>query len=107
MKILFSVILLLGAFYFIWWGYKHLVRRERNEEGEEVEGVLCTLCGRAYPRTEVVTVEKKAGFENYFCGSCIAKLAAEYNDLVHSGSAPAIYEDHVLNGDNGGVVRYN
>jgi transcription elongation factor Elf1 len=107
MKVLFSVILLLGAFYFIWWGYKNLVKRERRGDDEEVEGAICTLCGRAYPISEVVTVEKKAGFENYFCGSCIAKLAAEYNDIVRAGDAPAIYEDHILDGNNGNVVRYN
>ncbi len=107
MKVIFSVILLVAALYFVWWGFKHLIRRERNTPDNEVEGVLCHLCRRPYPITEVVTVEKQAGFENYFCGSCIAKLAAEYNDMVRAGSAPAVYEDHVLNGDNGKIVGYN
>ncbi len=107
MKILFSAILLLGALYFVWWGYKNLVKRESDSGEDAVEGVACHLCRQGYPITQVVTVEKKAGFENYFCGSCIAKLAAEYNDLVRDGTAPAVYEDHILNGDNNGGVRYN
>jgi hypothetical protein len=106
-NIIFSVILLIGALYFVWWGYKNLLRRERDPEVDESEGVACHLCGKAYPRTQVVTVEKKAGFENYFCGDCISKLAADYNYLVREGSAPPIFTEHVLNGDDGGVVRYN
>ena len=107
MKILFSAILLLGALYFVWWGYKNLVRREQDSDEDSVEGVACHLCQQGYPKDQVVTVEKKAGFENYFCGNCIAKLAAEYNDLVAEGTAPPIYTDHVLNGDNDSIVRYN
>ena len=107
MKILFSVILLVGAFYFIWWGYKNLLRRERDTADGSVDGVACHICGEGYPREEVVTVEKKAGFENYFCGSCIAKLAAAYNELVIEGAAPPVFEHHVLNGDNGSVAHYN
>ena len=107
MNVLFSVILLLGALSFVWWGYKNLVKRERDSEEETSDGVACHLCLQPYLETQVVTVEKKAGFENYFCGSCIAKLAAEYNDMVRDGDAPPIYEDHVLNGDNTNAVRYN
>ncbi|MEI8133834.1 MAG: hypothetical protein WCH46_02005 [bacterium] len=107
MNIVFSVILLVGALYFVWWGYKNLVRRESEPESEGGEGVACHLCGRAYPRSQVVTVEKRAGFENYFCGDCISKLAADYNSLVRSGNAPPIFTEHVLNGDNGVVARYN
>jgi hypothetical protein len=105
-NIVFSVILLIGALYFVWWGYKNLLRRESDPEAD-AEGVACHLCGRVYPREQVVTVEKKAGFENYFCGECIAKLAADYNDLVREGSAPPIFTEHVLNGDDGVVARYN
>lgn len=107
MKILFSVILLVGALYFVWWGYKNLLRRERDSGEDAVDGVACHLCGQGYPREEVVTVEKKAGFENYFCGKCIAKLAAAYNESVVQGIAPPIYEHHALNGDNGVLNRYN
>ena len=107
MNIIFSVILLIGALYFVWWGYKNLLKREHDPEGESGEGVACHLCGLGFQRDQVVVVEKKAGFENYFCGNCIAKLAADYNDLVREGSAPAIFTEHVLNGDDGVVARYN
>lgn len=106
MKILFSVILLLGALYFVWWGYKHLLRRERDE-GEVIDGVACQICRQGFPREEVVTVEKAAGFENYFCGNCIARLAAEYNELVRQGAAPPVYTDHTLDGNDEGMTRYN
>ena len=99
--------LLVGALYFVWWGYKNLLRRERDSD-EVAEGVACHLCGEGYPREQVVTVEKRAGFENYFCGKCIAKLAAAYNESVVEGITPPIFEHHVLNGDNGVIVnRYN
>lgn len=107
MKILFSVILLVGAFYFIWWGYKNLLRRERDRDAGIAEGVACHLCGEGFALDEVVTVEKKAGFENYFCGNCIAKLAEAYNELVVEGTARPIFEHHVLNGDNGSVAHLN
>lgn len=107
MKILFSVILLLGALYFVRWGYKNLLRREHDSGDESLDGVGCHLCGQAYPREQVVVVEKKAGFENYFCGNCISKLAADYNDLVRAGEASPVFTDHVLNGDDGVVARYN
>ncbi len=105
MNIVFSVILLVGALYFVWWGYKHLLRRESDPDGDSLEGVACHLCGLGFPREQVVVVEKKAGFENYFCGSCISKLAADYNELVREGLAPPVFTDHVLNGDDGVVAR--
>ena len=107
MNIIFSVILLIGALYFVWWGYKNLLRRETDPDAMDAEGVACHLCGRGFPREQVVTVEKKAGFENYFCGECIAKLAADYNELVREGTAPPIFTEHVLNGDDGVIARYN
>ena len=107
MNIIFSVILLIGALYFVWWGYKNLLKREHDMDEDSAEGVACHLCGRGFLREQVVVVEKKAGFENYFCGECISKLAADYNELVRDGSAPSIFTEHVLNGDDGVVARYN
>ncbi len=98
MNILFSVILLVGALYFVWWGYKNLVRREQDTADGAVEGVACHLCGQGFPQDQVVTVEKKAGFENYFCGNCIARLGAEYNRLVRAQIADPIFGEHALDG---------
>jgi len=74
MNVIFSVVLLLGAMYLIWWGYKNLLRRESESGAGVVEGQACHLCRRAFPISELVIREKLAGFENYFCGECIRGL---------------------------------
>ncbi len=80
MNVLVSVLLLLGAMYLIWWGYKNLVRRE-GERGEfAVEGQACHLCRRAFPIDQLVIREKLAGFENYFCGDCITALMLDWQE---------------------------
>jgi len=81
MKVLFSAALILGAMYLIWWGYKHLLQRERDPQAAGLEGQYCHLCRRPFPLSELVVREKMAGFENYFCGECITGLMRDYKAL--------------------------
>ncbi len=49
MKVIFAVAFLAGSFYLIWWGYKHLIMREREDrESGDMDGGLCHLCRRAF-----------------------------------------------------------
>jgi hypothetical protein len=80
MKVLFSVGLLLGVMYAIWWGYKNLLRRESEPRELHIEGQFCQLCRKPYPVEEMVIREKMAGFENYFCGDCITSLMLDYQE---------------------------
>jgi hypothetical protein len=86
MKVIFAVSILFAAFYFVWWGYKNLVRRESDPNGGPIEGQLCQICRQAYPISELVVREKMAGFENYFCGNCIEALMRDYNEKIGKSS---------------------
>src|SRR5688572_24436982 len=105
MRFVIGAAILVLMLYLVWWGYKNLLKREREEDQSGIDGSLCHLCREAYPLEELVVREKRAGFENYFCGKCISELAHDYNELVRKGRALPVITSHVLDGDDGNVLN--
>lgn len=98
MNVIVSVLLLLGAMYFIWWGYKNLVRRESERGISTIEGQACHLCRLPFPIDQLVIREKLAGFENYFCGDCIKSLMHDW-EAKQAGQAQLLQNDRRIDED--------
>ncbi|MEO6940898.1 MAG: hypothetical protein ABI444_12300 [Candidatus Kapaibacterium sp.] len=96
MKFIIGFSILTAVAYFIWWGYKNLVGQETKPESKVIDGALCHLCRKPYPYSELVVREKMAGFENYFCGSCINDLVRDYNHKLDEASVSSQSETKIL-----------
>ena len=76
---MFEIIIIFLIAFSLWWILMLFIKPVKQETGATLdeERIECSVCGKFYPRNEMLERELGDSKVYLFCGNCIARMQKE------------------------------